>query len=73
MPPRSVLGAQAFEEPHDPVATVDRVERGDPLAAAVGVEHRILGEEPCQRRDVTLDTAARKASASARASVSLAA
>ena len=39
------LPAEAGDEPQDLVAAVDRVERRVALAAAVGVEHRVLGEQ----------------------------
>jgi hypothetical protein len=46
------LPHHAGEEARDLVATVDWIERGDALAAAVGVKHGILGQQPHHPGDV---------------------
>src|SRR5262245_18791951 len=43
---------QAFEEADDLVPAMDRVERGRPLAAAVGIEDSVLGENAGEFRGV---------------------
>ncbi|AIT07465.1 hypothetical protein MC45_15030 [Sphingomonas taxi] len=50
----AIFAVQAGEQPQDAVHAVDRIAEGEDAAAAVGVDHHILGEQCRQRRRVAV-------------------